>query len=817
MSLGFTKRHLAHSRQMPLHSPALQDLAKRVMPRSLHDLSTFALAAVLAASIPQSQAQIPPKREFRGVWVATVANLDWPSAPGLSADVQKAQLTTLLDQLHAAGTTAVIFQIRPECDALYTSSIEPWSQVLTGIQGASPGYDPLEFAVVEVHKRGMEIHAWFNPYRAVRDTTLYPPASSHVSVQHPEWILKFNRLKILNPGIPAVRDRVAAVVSDIVRRYDVDGLHADDYFYPYPPDQITTQDDATYAQYNRGIADRGEWRRDNVNLLMRQIADSIAAIKPYVKFGMSPFGIWKNNVPPGIVGLDAYNVIYGDAMAWLHQHSIDYLTPQLYWKITGPQDYATLMPWWADSTAAYGRHLYVGHIFGSYTSSELPNQLKLNRANPKVGGSVWFRAQNIPQNTLTFADSLRQNYYRYPALLPSMNWKDVTPPYMPRGIRYDAPAAGMPARLLWDLPLTAPDGDSASRYAVYRFDHHPTAGELDDPRNILSVEGTRFSVPPVPPSSPGPWHYLVTALDRNYNESDSSNILILGPPSIPTLSAPLSGSPDLPESVRVAWRSLSQTSDYHLQVATDSGFTAGVLIDAAGLTDTSRVITGLEGQTRYYWRVRARGAGGAGSFAAPFVFLTGFPRTPSLVTPANSSTDVPVNLTLAWRPSQSTLPATYRIQAARSSDFAAPVVDTSNVSDTTLQVHGLQNFTIYFWHVRSTNAVGTSGWSATYLFRTTQVSGVAEQEGPATFALEQNYPNPFNPVTTIPFRVASAVRVTVVLYDVLGREVATLVDGVKPPGRYEVTWYAAGKSSGVYFVRMTAGAFTAVKRLILVK
>jgi uncharacterized lipoprotein YddW (UPF0748 family) len=786
--------------------------------------TVIALAAWLVlCSVDFAPAQVPPKREFRGVWIATVLNLDWPSAPGLNADAQRAQLTALLDQLRAAGATAVIFQVRPECDALYVSSLEPWSQVLTGIQGASPGYDPLDVAVQETHRRGMEIHAWFNPYRAIRSVGSYAISSSHVTVTHPEWILTFAasgsspQLKILNPGVPDVRTHVATVVADIVRRYDVDGVHADDYFYPYPPQAITTQDDSTYLLYNRGIPDRGDWRRDNVNLLMQQITDSIAAVKPYVKFGMSPFGIWKNGVPPGIAGLDAYNVIYGDAMAWLHQHTVDYLTPQLYWRIGGSQDYSKLMPWWADSTAAYGRHLYTGHIFGSYTAAELPNQVKLNRLNLKVGGSVFFRAQNFPQNTLTFADSLKQNYYHYPALLPTMAWKDVVAPYMPRGIRYAPPAPGATAALLWDLPMTAPDGDSASRYVVYRFDHHPSGADLDDPRNILSIEGTRSYVPPPPPAGTSPYYYLVTALDRNYNESDTSGILILGPPPAPVLAFPLNDAADRPESVSVFWNAHPLASAYHVQVSTDSGFSTNLLVDAAGITDTSYVIRGLEGQSKYYWKVRANGAGGTGPFAPPFAFTTGFPATPALATPPNLSTDVPVSLTLAWRPAQSPQPVTYRIQCARNADFSTLVLDSSGVADTTMALNNLQSFTIYFWRVSGTNAVGTSGWSSVFRFRTMQVSGVGEEDVPATYALEQNYPNPFNPATTIPFQVPAAVRVTIVLYDILGREVDTLVDEVKPPGRYEVTWSAAARSSGVYFVRITAGGFTSVKRLMLVK
>ena len=328
---------------------------------------------------PHAVSSLAAKREFRGAWIATVTNLDWPTggaqgSGGNFTQLQKDELIFILDNLAAAGFNAVIFQVRTECDALYNSPYEPWSFWLTGssalIQGAPPNplYDPLEFAVAEAHKRGMELHAWFNPYRAVRPST-YTRAASHVSNTHPEWLLVFNYLdvngiartaKILDPGLPLVRDHVAMVVSDIVRRYDIDGIHADDYFYPYPEGTltgVTNQDDLTFANYNPDGLARADWRRENVNKLLAQIRDSVQAIKPYVKFGMSPFGIWRPNNPSGISGLDAYNTIYCDAITWLQRKYVDYIAPQLYWAFGGGQDYGKLQPWWADSANANGRHL----------------------------------------------------------------------------------------------------------------------------------------------------------------------------------------------------------------------------------------------------------------------------------------------------------------------------------------------------------------------------------------------------------------------------------------------------------------------------
>jgi uncharacterized lipoprotein YddW (UPF0748 family) len=779
----------------------------------------FLFLVLLVTGTSLSTAQVYPKREFRGAWVATVANIDWPRSPSDPADLQKTQLTTLLDALHASGISSVIFQVRPECDALYQSSIEPWSYYLTGTQGAAASYDPLQFAVGEAHKRGMELLAWFNPYRAVRVIGLFPLASNHVSVVHPDWILTFTAdgLKLLDPGLPQVRDYVARVVTDIVRRYDVDGIHADDYFYPYSG--ITNQDAATFANYSRGISDIGDWRRDNVNLLMAQIADSVRAVKPWVKFGMSPFGIWKTGVPPGIKGLDAYNEIYGDAMAWLHAHDIDYLTPQLYWKIGGAQDYAALMNWWADSVAAYGRHLYTGNEFvTTYTTAELPNQVALNRGNAKVGGQILFSANDIPSDALSFADSLKAHQYKYPALNPVMAWKDTTPPYMPRGIRYAALPGGGPAALQWELPIVSPNGDTAVRYVVYRFDHRPVSSELAAAQNILSIEGKRSFVPPSPPSPNGPWYYLVTALSRNYTESDSSNIVVLVPPAVPVLLSPVSGVTGVPESLSVSWHSTPLTSAFQLQVGTDSTFAAGLLWNESSITDTVRMVKGFQGQTYYFWRVRASGGGGTSTWSQAFKFRTGFPAVPGLVFPANVQLDLPVFLSLRWNAAVSEIAPSYRVQLARSADFSVIIMDSSSLSDTAIAAPPLQYFTVYFWRVRASNAAGSSPWSAGFKFRTVQVSGVDPvPDVPSTFGLDQNYPNPFNPLTVIGYQVPAAGRVTITVYDVLGQAVDRLVDDVEPAGRHTVPWNGSNRASGVYIVRMTSGSFAAVKRMILLK
>jgi uncharacterized lipoprotein YddW (UPF0748 family) len=759
----------------------------------------------------------PPKREFRAAWVATVANLDWPSGAGLPADVQKNQLVSLFNTLQNAGINVVIFQIRPECDALYASTIEPWSYYLSGNQGSPPNpfYDPLEFAVQEAHARGMELHAWFNPYRSVRVIGLFPIHPSHVSITHPEWNITIGSFRFLNPGLPEVRSYVTNVIMDVVRRYDIDGVHFDDYFYPYPTNQITNQDDSAFAVHGGGMT-RGDWRRWNVNTLIKTVHDSIKAEKPRMKFGMSPFGIWKNGVPPGITGLDAYSTIYCDAIAWLRDQSIDYLTPQLYWRIGGPQDYSALMPWWSDSAAFYGRHHYPGHIFRTeYSTSELPNQLRLDRANPKVDGGVWFRAQNFVSNTLGFFDSVRTDLYRHPALLPVMPWIDTIPPYFPRNIRYEPIAAGGPAVIRWDAPLVAPDGETASRYVVYRIEN-PTImpGDLDSSRNIVDVVGGLSSTPPPPVS--GPAYYAVTALDRNYNEGGPSNVLTVFAPAAPVLASPASGSGGQPPEVILRWNYLNTATSYRLQVSTDPAFAGGMLINQTGIADTFRVVTGMSGQTTYHWRVSANNAGGTGEFSDSWNFTTGFPAAPTLVYPGNNTVEIPVNITFVWN--TSAVANSYRFQLSRSADFATLVVDSASLTDTSISVFGLDLFTIYFWRASAINAIGQSDWPAANRFRTTNtVSVTAGGDLPREFALKQNYPNPFNPYTTIAFSVPQQTSVSLRVYDVLGREVAVLLDEPLQPGNYQVQFDGGTVASGVYFYRLVADGFVQTRKMQLVK
>lgn len=776
---------------------------------------------LLTESFAAFAQSLPPKREFRGAWIATVINLDWPTSPFSTPEAQRAELVRLLNELQAHNVNAVIFQVRSEADAMYASTLEPWSYWLTGQQGRAPNpyYDPLEFAIAEAHKRGMELHAWFNPYRVSREVGNYANDPQHISVQHPEWVIQISTIKILDPGLPQARQHITNVVMDVVSRYDVDGVHFDDYFYPYPPNQMGNQDAATFANYSRGFTNLGDWRRDNVNLLIQTIHDSIQAVKPHVKFGMSPFGIWRNGVPAGITGLDAYNTIYCDAVAWLQRQIVDYITPQLYWPFGGGQDYGKLMPWWG--TQRNQRHFYPGQAIYraiDWPQNEIPRQVRANRANANVQGSIMFRALFFRDNAKGFADSLRTDLFRYPALPPIMPWKDAVAPNAPQNLRYERLASGGPAALQWDEPAVAGDGDTAARYVVYHFttlNINPIT--LGDPSRIVAVTGDKAATPKTPAGN-GPHYYVATALDRNSNESEVSNVIQVFPPLAPILAMPANGAIAGQASVTLSWYYSLNAASFNLQVATDSTFASGLLVNETGLVDTFKTVSGLEGQTKYFWRVSAGSPGGTSFPSQVFSFTAGFPAAVTLVSPSNNMREIPVQPTLAWQAAPGA--TSYHLQVASTSlfDSVAMAFDRAGIADTSYQISELQGDRFYFWRVRAGNAIGESDWSMVWRFRTRVVTDVAEfAETPRQFSLEQNYPNPFNPITTIAFELPEDGAAQLTIFNAVGQQVVVLVDQAMRAGRHEVNFDASTLATGVYFYRLRFGEQVLTKRMLFAK
>ncbi|MFL1426932.1 MULTISPECIES: glycoside hydrolase family 10 protein [unclassified Nocardiopsis] len=368
-------------------------------------------------------------RQMRGAWLTTVRNIDWPSEPGLSADEQKAELDAYLDDAVAMGLNAVFLHVRPTADAVYASDKEPWARYLTGEQGGDPGYDPLEYAVARAHERGLEMHAWFNPYRVgLQDPDIENLVDDHPVKKNPEWLVDYGTEAYVDPGNPEVREWVTGVIMDVVERYDIDGVHFDDFFYPYPKDGEEFDDDASWEAHGGDFDDRGDWRRDNVDQLMRDVHGAIQETKPWVSFGVSPFGIWRNQStdPSGSPssGLQSYDAQYADTRTWIREGTVDYVAPQLYWERGfGTADYEALTDWWADEVAGSGVELYIGQAAyrlgeSGWTSDDaLSTQLDYSGELEEVGGDVYFSIKSLRQNR-DAVEHLLGGHYADPALPP---------------------------------------------------------------------------------------------------------------------------------------------------------------------------------------------------------------------------------------------------------------------------------------------------------------------------------------------------------------------------------------------------------------
>lgn len=508
------------------------------------------------------------------MWIATVVNIDWPASPGLKPAKQREEFRTILNYHQRNRMNAVVVQVRPSADALYRSDYEPWSQWLTGEQGKSPDpeYDPLTFMVEEAHERGMEFHAWLNPYRAVFSAGKFYEDSTHIHLdtlksviqglvlhdqadvpagltreqyrdllslmgidttllvyRHPDWFLQYGDRIYFDPGVPAVREHIKKVVGDIVARYDVDAIHMDDYFYPYKIAGVEFPDSLSYREYGGsfGRSGLGDWRRENVNMIVKMLHDTIRATKPWVKFGISPFGVWRNasDDPAGSdtrAGQTSYDDLYADVLKWMKEKWIDYVIPQIYWyRGFDLADYNVLARWWNDHN--YDVPVYIGHGFHRVSKKskseawrdpgEIPAQIDLNRSLPNVQGSCFFSSGSMIGNPLGVVENLRNTRYRFPALVPAMPWlyrKVLATPEIkeirntPRGIVLD-----------WDTDK------NADYYVIYRF-KGSKPGDIEDASNILAV--VRRTTPfyedvRVRPGLFRKYTYVITSLDRLYNES----------------------------------------------------------------------------------------------------------------------------------------------------------------------------------------------------------------------------------------------------------------------------------------------------------
>jgi uncharacterized lipoprotein YddW (UPF0748 family) len=499
-----------------------------------HLISFFLFIVIYNSTIAQEISA--PKREFRGVWVATVVNIDWPTKPGLTTQQQKDEFLKLLNEHQREGINAIMFQIRPATDAFYAKSSEPWSQYLNGKQGQAPFpfYDPLQFAVEECHKRGMELHAWFNPYRATFDGKEENIVATHITKLKPEWFFKYDGKKLFNPGLPEVRAYINKIILNVVDNYDIDGVHFDDYFYPYEVKGQVIDDAEAFILYNNGIKNIKDWRRYNVDELIHQLSDSIHAHKKYVKFGISPFGIWKNKAqdPDGseTAGGDSYYGLYADSKKWVKEGWVDYINPQIYWSFeTKAAPYDKLVDWWSNNS--FGRHLYIGQ--GAYrinaskdlswkSSTQFTRQISYNRLNSRVQGSVFFSSKSLTNNPLGIADILANQYYKNLSLPPLMLWLDSVAPNKPQNLKGVEDDTGI--LLSWKLPLVskAIGKDKTYGFVVYRFDAGK-AINLDEAANMKAIyyaDITSWEDNNVEKGKT--YTYVVTTLDRVKNESEPS-------------------------------------------------------------------------------------------------------------------------------------------------------------------------------------------------------------------------------------------------------------------------------------------------------
>lgn len=483
-------------------------------------LVTFVIALALTLGMTAQN-----KREFRGAWIQCVNG----QFMGKSTQEIQTMLSNQLDELQKDGVNAIIFQVRAECDALYESDLEPWSKFLTGVQGKAPSpyWDPLAWMVEQCHQRGMELHAWINPYRAKHGSTSMGQLSDKsVVVKQPNLCFSYDNLVLLNPGLKEAADYTCKVAADIVKRYDIDGFHIDDYFYPYPVAGKKIPDQELFQKNNHGFWNIGDWRRDNVSRFIKQLGETIHQVKPWVKFGVSPFGIYRNkrNDPNGSEtnGLQNYDDLYADVLLWVNNGWIDYCVPQLYWEIGNrAADYKTLITWWNKNAGK--RPLYIGEDIertakyadpANPKSHQLPAKHKLHQEMNNVKGTVLWYAKTAADNVGNIGHTLRDFYWKYPALQPAMPFMDNKAPKGVKSLKFKWTEQG--PMLTWKAPKGKKWGDVVNKFVIYQFKDGEKIN-LDDASHILKITTyTSFKVPYV---KDGKSTFVVTALDRVGNES----------------------------------------------------------------------------------------------------------------------------------------------------------------------------------------------------------------------------------------------------------------------------------------------------------
>ncbi|MFI6988348.1 glycoside hydrolase family 10 protein [Nonomuraea wenchangensis] len=494
-------------------------------------LAAAATAVPLPAFAETDAAYVPPLHQMRGMWIASVVNINWPSKQGLTADQQKAEYLAWLDLAVQRGLNSVFVQIRPTADAFWPSPFEPWSEYLTGKQGQDPGYDPLGFAVEETHKRGLAFHAWFNPYRVSMQADPAKLHPDHPGRKHPDWILPFGGKLYYNPGMPEVRKFCQDAMMDAVTRYDIDGLHFDDYFYP--TNTTAFDDSAAFAQYGAGFPDLAAWRRNNVDLMVQEMQQRVLQAKPNIAWGISPSGIWRNKGtdPLGSEtnGGQSYDNLHADTRGWVKKGWLDYIAPQLYWYIgQPPADYSKLVPWWSDVASGTRTLLWIGQA--AYKAGdpaqaaewqapgELSRHLTLNREHPEISGDIWYNANDVKVDRIGSISTAIKDHYQRPALAPVLprlaNGEPLRRPVVAYALRRPG---GVEVRAV------ATGKDEPFLFAIFRFDR-PAAGDaFADARNLVAVVPGDRQIQWTDPDGKRGDHYYVVAVDRANRTSKPSN------------------------------------------------------------------------------------------------------------------------------------------------------------------------------------------------------------------------------------------------------------------------------------------------------
>ncbi|WP_430809789.1 MULTISPECIES: family 10 glycosylhydrolase [unclassified Carboxylicivirga] len=734
------------------------------------------LMVLLVSQLAKANAEAP-KREMRSTWLTTVWGLDWPStkvsSTGNQSEItaQKNELIALLDNMKEANINSIFFQVRSECDAMYKSSYEPWSAHLVTTRGLDPGYDPLAFAIEEAHKRGMELHAWINPYRFESSAGKYQGAAGDYRKTEPKWVLEYpdkedgkKNVAILDPGNPEVRKRIVDIVKEVVNNYDVDGVAFDDYFYAYggTPDNLDA--------YSQGLhkpegLDLHDWRRANINEMVSDVYGAIQDVKPWVTFGLSPFGIYTTDnkvaaqygfkLPDGIVGLDAYKDIYCDPLAWLKAGTVDYISPQIYWPTTSTgQDYDKLSPWWSDVCNAFYRHLYVSHSLSNLktesfstvlksgsnrdiavelngmsmleylamksnpqlknTASEYGMQIQVNRQADKMGapGSVFYRTDNFSK--AGFVDYLKANEFKYEALVPAINWKSAADRSLSSNLRIEE------GKLMWESTETN------VRYTVYALPKTElsTVTNLVCAQNLLGVSYQKSFDLSSYTELLETHVFAVAVLDRFGNEYPP--VLLDG--TIGSNQPSQLIEPVNKEEVQLAklfrWQNSAEVISYVLEVAKDEAFTD--ILYKRELLETQFDISTIAPKVGeiYYWRIKSRvlGAGDELSEVRSFTMANASPTIIS--SPVNNATEVSLTPTINWN--NATMGGIYTVQIAETSDFTSILFEKNGLMAASLVMPEkvLLPYSTYYLRVKGDFSDVMSGWSEVIAFST--IEGVPD-------------------------------------------------------------------------------------------